>query len=132
MPVPSRHVELALYANDTAIIAKSRSPALLVTYLDAYFIDLERCLRAWRIAINVSKSNAMFVTQAGWRSSKTRPVQFLGQPIQWVDIVRYLGVIFDRRMTWSPRPRRKLHNYLVCFALSFTGEAVCPSGTEFC
>jgi hypothetical protein len=33
MPVPSRHVELVLYVHDTAIIAKSRSPALLVSYL---------------------------------------------------------------------------------------------------
>jgi hypothetical protein len=45
MPVPSRHVELALYADATAIIATSRSPALLVSYLEAYFSDLERWLR---------------------------------------------------------------------------------------
>jgi hypothetical protein len=42
MPVPSRHVELALYADDTAIIATSRSPALLVSYLEAYLSDLEQ------------------------------------------------------------------------------------------
>jgi len=31
MPAP-HHVELALYADDTAIIVTSRKPALLVTY----------------------------------------------------------------------------------------------------
>jgi hypothetical protein len=31
---PSRHVELAVYADDTAIIATSRQPALLVKYLE--------------------------------------------------------------------------------------------------
>ena len=31
MPTPSRHVELALYADDTAIIATSRKPTLLVS-----------------------------------------------------------------------------------------------------
>jgi hypothetical protein len=30
MPSPSRHVELALYADDTAVIATFRQPALLV------------------------------------------------------------------------------------------------------
>jgi hypothetical protein len=32
-PTASRHVELAQYADDTALVAKSRSPSLLVGYL---------------------------------------------------------------------------------------------------
>jgi hypothetical protein len=32
MPTPSRHVELALYADDTVLIATCRSPSLLVSY----------------------------------------------------------------------------------------------------
>jgi hypothetical protein len=34
MPPPSHHVELALYADDTAVIATSRKPTLLVSYLE--------------------------------------------------------------------------------------------------
>jgi len=34
-PTPSHHVELALYADDMAIIAKSRKPTLLVRYLES-------------------------------------------------------------------------------------------------
>jgi hypothetical protein len=59
MPSPSRHVELDLYADDTAVIATSRQPALLVKYRETYLSDLERWLNEWRIAINVSKSSAM-------------------------------------------------------------------------
>jgi hypothetical protein len=36
MPAPFRHVELALYADNTALIATSRSPLLLVSYLETY------------------------------------------------------------------------------------------------
>jgi retron-type reverse transcriptase len=36
MPSPSRHVYLAVYADDTAITATSRQPALLVRYLETY------------------------------------------------------------------------------------------------
>jgi hypothetical protein len=56
MPTPSRHVELAVYVDHTAVIAMSRQPALLFKYLETYRSDLERWLSEWRIAINVSKS----------------------------------------------------------------------------
>ena len=97
LPVPSRHVELALYADNTAIIATSLMPALLVSFFELYLGDLERWLREWKIAIKVSKSNAFLFAKAGWR-----PLQFLGVPIQWVVTARYLGVILDSRLTWSP------------------------------
>ena len=50
IPSPSHHVELALYADDTAIIATSRKPTLLVSYLESYLNDLQRWLIEWRIA----------------------------------------------------------------------------------
>ena len=42
MPPPSHHVDLALYADDTAIIATSRKPTMLVSYLESYLNDLQR------------------------------------------------------------------------------------------
>jgi retron-type reverse transcriptase len=67
IPSPSHHVELALYANGTAIIATSRKPTLLVSYLESYLIDLQRWLSEWIIAINVSKSTAIIFARAGRR-----------------------------------------------------------------
>jgi hypothetical protein len=58
MPSPSRHVKLALYADDTFIIATSRQPALLVKYLETYLGKLEWWLSQWRIAIS-SKAAAL-------------------------------------------------------------------------
>jgi hypothetical protein len=54
MPSPSHHVELALYADDTAIITRSRKPTLLVSYLESYLNDLQR----WLILSPASRSNA--------------------------------------------------------------------------
>jgi hypothetical protein len=31
-----------------------------------------------------------------------RPVRLFGEPIEWVDRTRYLGVTLDTRLTWSP------------------------------
>ena len=44
MPPPSHHVELSLYAEDTAIIAMSQKPTLLVSYLESYLNELQRWL----------------------------------------------------------------------------------------
>jgi hypothetical protein len=55
-PTPSHHVELALYADDTAVIASSSKPKLLVSYPETYLSHLKRWPSKWGIAINVSKS----------------------------------------------------------------------------
>jgi hypothetical protein len=41
MLTPSHHVELALYADDMAVIATSCKPTLLVSYLESYLSDLQ-------------------------------------------------------------------------------------------
>jgi len=64
MPSPSHHDKLALYADDTTIMATSRKPVVLVSYQAAYLCDLEQWLRERRIAINVSKSTAMIFLRA--------------------------------------------------------------------
>ena len=102
MPSPSHHVELTLYAGDTTIIATSRKPTLLVSYVESYFRDLQRWLSEWRPAINVSMSTAIIFTRAGRRFIQPRPVTLFGEPIQWVNTTRYLGVTLDKRLTWSP------------------------------
>jgi len=96
------HVELALYADDTAIIATSRKPTLLISYLESYLNDLQRWLSEWRIAINVSKSTAIIFARAGRRFIQPQPVTLFGEPIEWVDRTRYLGAALDTRPTWSP------------------------------
>ena len=91
MPSPSLHVDLALYSDETAVIATSLQQALLVKYLKIYLSDLERWLNKWRIAINVSNSSAMLLAKAGGRIPKPRPVQLFREPIKWVDTALILG-----------------------------------------
>jgi hypothetical protein len=102
MPSPSRNFELALYADDTAVIATSRIPTLLVTYLESYLNDIQRWLSEWRIAKNVSKSSAKIIARAGRRFIQQRPVTLFGEPIEWVKTTRYLRATLDKRPTWSP------------------------------
>jgi hypothetical protein len=67
MIIPTNHVELALYAEDTTIIVTSRKPTLLVTYLELYLNKLKRWLSGWRNVIYISKSTMIIFAQAGRR-----------------------------------------------------------------
>jgi hypothetical protein len=67
-----------------APVATSHITSLLVGYLEAYLGRLDRWLRDWRIAINVSKSTALLFVKAVRRIQKPRAVQFLGEPKQHV------------------------------------------------
>jgi hypothetical protein len=42
----------------------------------------------------------MLFAITGRNAREPRPVQFLGEPIQWVKFARYLGVTLDTRLTW--------------------------------
>jgi len=102
MPPHSHHVKLALYADDTAFIATSHNPTLLVSYLDSYISDLQRWLREWRIAIKISKSTAIIFVRAGRCFILPRPVTHFGEPIEWVETSCYMVVTLDTRHIWSP------------------------------
>jgi hypothetical protein len=101
IPTRSRHVELAQYAEYTAVVVTSSDPSFIVGYLEAYLGRLELCFRNWRIGTNVSKSTAVLFAKAGTRVRQPRPVQFLGEPIEWVQSAPYLGVNVDSLLSWS-------------------------------
>jgi hypothetical protein len=100
IPTPFRHVQLAQYTDDTTLVAMSSSPSLLVSYLEADLGRMELWLQDWRICINVLKNTAVLFVQAARRIQKPILVQFMGQPIQWVETARYLRVSLDTQLPW--------------------------------
>jgi hypothetical protein len=66
----SRHDELAFYRDDTAVVATSRSPSVLVNYLEVHLCRLDHCLQNWRICTDVFKSGATFSTTRDIQSSR--------------------------------------------------------------
>jgi hypothetical protein len=72
IPTPSRHVELAQIADDSTLVATSRSPLFLVGYLEAYLGRLEHWLWDYRIALNVSKSAVVLFIRSARRIQRPR------------------------------------------------------------
>lgn len=94
------NTELAVYADDTAVMAQSARPAQLCLYLQRALTALEQWYSRWRMKVNASKSQA---TQIARR--RTKPPQQLvinGTPIPWKKTAKYLGVTLDSTLTWRP------------------------------
>jgi hypothetical protein len=77
MPTHYRHTELALYADETALVATSHRPSLLISYLETYLSRLEHRLSNWKSAINISKNTAALFAETVRCIQKPRTVQFL-------------------------------------------------------
>jgi hypothetical protein len=89
MPSPSHQVEIAVYEDDTVVIATSRKPTLYVSNLEFYLNDLKRWLSEWRITINISKDSSIIFARAG-RALLSAPISNpLRELIEWVEITRY-------------------------------------------
>jgi len=128
--LPLHYVELALYVDDTAIIATSGNPTLHFSYLESSLNDFQRWLNEWWIASNVSKSTEIIFARAGRRFIQPRPVTHFVEPIQWVDTTRYLVVILDTRLTWSSPPIRSGRGLLkrwVCWVQCWIGRVISAS-----
>lgn len=91
---------LALYADDTAIVARSWQAAQVTRYLQEAASSLEEWCNRWKVEINAEKSKAIL-----FRRKRTQtpgdPVNMYNEDINWTDSIKYLGVTMDKTLTWK-------------------------------
>jgi hypothetical protein len=98
-PVPSHHVDLALYAVDTFIITMSLKPSLLFSYLDSYLTDLERWPVEDVVATNASKRTVMLFTEAYRFFPRPGPYSCSGSNSIWLIQPFIWGLTVYTRLT---------------------------------
>ena len=103
----NKHVQLALFADDTAIYCSGRSPAAIVRHLQAYCNTLGVWTRLWRIELHPDKSQAILFSSPRRRLPPAPPsVTMFGRPIPWKEHAKYLGVILDQRLSFAEHIRK--------------------------
>jgi hypothetical protein len=100
MTPPNARGHLALFADDTCIYATNRKDSYFLRKLQCGLNAVEAWCECWNIMSNKDKSREVYF------SRRLRLVEacltLKGRNIPFVKDVRYLGVIFDRRITWRP------------------------------
>jgi hypothetical protein len=96
IPTPSRHVELAQYADDTALVA---SPAVH-RFSSVIWRPISVDWGAGYVTGRLPSTSHCCALCYDRETQKPRAVLFLGEPIQWVETARYLWVTLDTSLTW--------------------------------
>lgn len=97
--IPTRaRVEIALYADDIALISSSRHLSTCAQPIQEHLPTLLDWYSQWGLRINESKSEAIMFSRR--RSHRTPPLCVNRKHIPWSPCVKYLGVYLDRRLSW--------------------------------
>jgi Reverse transcriptase (RNA-dependent DNA polymerase)/Endonuclease-reverse transcriptase len=95
---------LSTFADDTCILSPHSDPAIASHFLQVHLNSVAAWCHKWRIKLNPKKSSHITFTL---RRSPSPPVFLNNNLLPSADIVRYLGLYLDKRLTWNPHTRLK-------------------------
>ncbi|CAK1588943.1 unnamed protein product [Parnassius mnemosyne] len=98
------NVTVATFADDTAVLACSRSPDDASAILQHSLDEIDKWLSKWKIKASATKSVHVTFTL---RRGNCPPVSLRNNSLPQSDNVRYLGMYLDRRLTWKKHIQTK-------------------------
>jgi len=98
MPHPP-NTQLALYADDTVILAQSWRIDTIVHRLTHATSVLLRYFTRWKLQDNIHKRGAIFFTRR--RPVPPAPLHFQHTVIPWISQVRHLGLLLDPKLLFT-------------------------------
>lgn len=101
--------KMALYADDTCVFNTSKLARSTTSALQSHIEQIIEYFHKWKIKINAKKTQAIYFTHRP--NFNPTEVMVEGIPIPWAPTAKYLGLKFDKRLTWRPHIDEKR---LVC------------------
>jgi hypothetical protein len=95
-------VQLALFADDSALFSTHAKEDVIIDRLQSALNIIKRYYSTWRVKLNPSKIQAVFFTKKRTRELPTSDLSLDGYSILWSDRAKYLGLILDKKLTFSP------------------------------
>ncbi|GBP55467.1 RNA-directed DNA polymerase from mobile element jockey [Eumeta japonica] len=117
IPHPMFGVQLALFADDTALFLRSRTRRSIFRHLPRAIDELGQWFRKWRIEVNPNKSAAIQFKYSKNRSKlvvdwKTPNLKILNARIPWQRSYKDLGVTLDENLHFREHITRVRKNAL--------------------
>lgn len=100
-------VKSAFFADDTAIFTVGRNVDFMIKTLQKQLNESVKWLKFWKLQINPLKTQAIFFHKKRVELQLNELVIEKVQ-IPWLKKATYLGLLFDRRLSWSPQIQQAL------------------------
>ena len=95
------------YVDDLSVLFGGSHPDDLTIRMQRVIDELVLWGESCNLRFNPEKTVMVGFTRS-WRHQFTQPVTINGRPLKFVDTVKYLGLLLDKRMTWRPHILEKL------------------------
>ncbi|GFT74559.1 RNA-directed DNA polymerase from mobile element jockey [Trichonephila clavipes] len=89
--------KINMFADDTAVHTTYKRISSVTYALNKHLKLLEKYYDQWKISINVEKSAAVIFTK---KRKLPPPPTMYNTTIPWSQSTKYLGIIFDKNLTW--------------------------------
>jgi len=106
MPKPIPNIHHFLFADDTAFLATAPSIQVINSSLDRMIELFEIWCNRWKLKINGDKTQALVIlppnrTSRVYRNTSLLQLRVGGIKIPIAKTAKYLGITFDRHLTWN-------------------------------
>lgn len=98
---PTNGIKLSLYADDSAAWKSGSNVRTLVSELQNYIDKLVAYFDRWGFKISTGKTTAILFSKYK-KDTKDIKLYIHGEQIAINSTVKFLGVVFDQRLTWRP------------------------------
>src|SRR6201985_385804 len=102
----------ALYADDIALIDSTKQICNSSNRINNFLPKLIAWYEKWRLSINESKSMAVFFSK---RNRTPKRIRVGSHLIDWSYSAKYLGVVFDTKLSWIQQIKATRHKALAAF-----------------
>ena len=108
IPQINQHTNLALYADDTAIFARSFNAGVANKQNQIHIDQIVNYFKKWKINLNPTKTENILFTKKYTNNRIIDQLKVDGQIIPVKNTTKYLGIHLDRRLTFKDQIKNSL------------------------
>ena len=101
--IPKKYgVKMISFADDTVIYITTDDPKLAETKLNKVLDLFHNWSRKWLIEFSIEKTKAVHFSRKYKQNERYKPIlKMNNKPLEMVNDFKYLGIIFDKKLTWK-------------------------------
>ncbi|WP_333765264.1 reverse transcriptase domain-containing protein, partial [Streptomyces sp. IBSBF 2390] len=120
MKLEREHISAVAYADDVFVIIKGKFVNTLTNLMSSTIEDMKACANSRGLNVKASKMELVLFTNKQKRKLvpdgiELKLVKVGGQEIDFSDSAKYLGIILDKKLNWTPNVEERIRKAKVAW-----------------